>query len=254
MRCLTKPLLSTLAVLVVALSGAAGGCSPKNREAAKAAQPSTVAEAVPTPAEADLAAANQQLVQTAQLMSAVALLELTNAMLPPLMAERAMLPAEAGPAVAQMTLADVLPSPAELVARVAQENTSAGFEAPAPTVVNNYFVQQIVAPEPAVEALVPPQYQPTLVYGGLTVPGPRGNRGQRSAGTANTAPGPSTVLSSASLVARGLPLDSGSLVARSNGALGPNTTGSLPNPTGVQTIGTTANNGPQQRGGRQGGG
>ncbi|MEI6862229.1 MAG: hypothetical protein WCL04_08260, partial [Verrucomicrobiota bacterium] len=57
-------------------------------------------------------------------------------------------------------------------------------------------------------------------------------------------------LSSATVVAEGLPLNSGSLVANGARSFGPNTTGSLPGtvPTSTSTSST------QQRGGRQGGG
>ncbi|MEI6860983.1 MAG: hypothetical protein WCL04_01865, partial [Verrucomicrobiota bacterium] len=112
-----------------------------------------------------MAATNQQLlVQNVQLLSAFAMLELTNAMLPPMMEGNAVPPADQVQAAQQPILADLLALSSQ---QGATANTAAGFEAQPTTVVNNYYVQQVVAPEPAAEVPTAPpdQPQPIIVLG-----------------------------------------------------------------------------------------
>ncbi len=247
---MTKLSLYSLAALAVTLALGCGGCSARNPEAEKPVnQPAPVAAV----ASAEDEAMNAQLLQNAQLLSALAMLQLTTAMLPPVMAAEPAPPPAATPA----SLPSMLPLSGPGVSQPGATTPTAG-EIP-PTVVNNYYVQQVVAAEPAADvplAEAPPQV--VYVSGGLFVPNRGGPAPVAPPPTAQSPAAPSgPFYSTVSQVARALPLDSGTMVARGSTITVRNTTGPLPSlPLPVGTPVTTSTSTPQRggRGGAAGGG
>ena len=229
-------------VVAVALAVAMGGCSAKNSE------PEKTSESPPVISPAD-EAINAQLVQNVQWLSTLAMLQLTTAMLQP-MGGVELVPSPAD--------APVGSSPAFSSPEAQPAAFPAAAEAPV-TVVNNYYVQQVVAAEPVAVPAAAPTLQPVYVTGGLFVPAGRNGRGPGTVvPTAPTplAPSPAApsgqIFSSASQVARALPLNVGNTVARGSTIVIPNTTGVLPNPPPAGTGSTSSTS--QTQGGRRGGG
>jgi hypothetical protein len=228
-------------VTALAFAGATGGCSFQHRDAAKT--DNAVAQRPVTDAAAELRAQNEMLANSVALMSALAVLQATSALMPPVMA------GGGAPVPAPALVAVPTPAPAE--PQIVYVPVPAA-EAP-PTIVNNYYVQQAPesAPAPAAAAEQPTQVVYVGVGGGFGQPGfgnrGQGNRGQAAPAPATTAPAGQN-LSSGSMVARALPLDSGAMVARGSGLTAPpNTSGLLFTP-GTGTVSGT------QRGGQRGGG
>ena len=232
-------------VTMLAFAGATGGCSFQHHDAAKTDNPA--AQRPMTDAAAELRAQNELLANSVALMSALAVVEATSALLPPVMA--------GGGAPAPALTAVPAPVPAE--PQIVYVPVPAAAEAPPPTIVNNYYVQPVPEPAPAQNAPAEQPAQVVYVGGGFGQPGfgnpAQGTRGQAAPARGAAAPA-GQILSSGSMVARALPLDSGAMVARGNGLTAPpNTSGLLFTPGAGNTTTTTTTSG-TQRGGRAGGG